>query len=230
MLDILFPRLTGGLVASINREAFTFDGLEPVSSELIEESELQKAMLFEIAVARAEFILAGDGNPPWSDCIQTATERQSRHYDAKVPAVVSENDILIAEHAAENLVQMLRRTQRQRPASQLEAGPVIPGMGWIATGKGDFSLGKILIEVKHTNRNFVSGDFRQVLMYWVLKYADAIEHDDDVWSDCLLLNPRRNSALFISFDKLLQSASDNSSRVEICELLRSIVGKDLERR
>ena len=51
VLDILFPRLTGGLVASINREAFTFDGLVPVSGELIEESQLQKAMLFEIAVA-----------------------------------------------------------------------------------------------------------------------------------------------------------------------------------
>ena len=66
-------------------------------------------------------------------------------------------------------------------------------------------------------------------MYWVLKYADAIEHDADVWSDCLLLNPRRNSALLINFDKLLQSASDNSNRVELCELLRSIVGRDLDR-
>ncbi|MEJ6404785.1 hypothetical protein [Yoonia sp. 2307UL14-13] len=230
MLDILFPRLTGGLVASINRCAFTFDGLETVSSELIEESELQKAMLFEIAVARVELILAGHGDPRWDDCIQTAAQRQSMHYDAKVPVAVSESDILIAEHAADNLVQMLRRTQEQRPGSQLEAGPVIPGMGWIATGKGDFSLGEILIEVKHTDRNFVSGDFRQVLMYWILKYAYAIEHNDDVWSDCLLLNPRRNSALLINFNKLLQSASDNSNQVEICELLRSIVGQDLERR
>jgi hypothetical protein len=103
-------------------------------------------------------------------------------------------------------------------------------MGWIATGTADFSLGSILIEVKHTDRNFVSGDFRQVLMYWILKYASSIEDDVDVWSDCLLLNPRRNSALLVNFNKLLLSASASSSHVELYELLRSIVGQELERR
>jgi hypothetical protein len=103
-------------------------------------------------------------------------------------------------------------------------------MGWIASGTGDFSLGEILIEVKHTSRNYGAGDFRQVLMYWILKYADTIERDAEVWSECLLLNPRRNSALLINFDTLLEAASANSNRVEICELLRSIVGLNRERR
>jgi len=103
-------------------------------------------------------------------------------------------------------------------------------MGWIASGTADFSLGRTLIEVKRTGRKFVSGDFRQVLMYWVLKYASFIERDDEVWSDCLLLNPRRNSALFVNFNKLLHSASASSNRVDIYELLRSIVGQYLERR
>ena len=120
--------------------------------------------------------------------------------------------------------------QGQLPKFKLEASPAIPGMGWIATGAAAFSLGSILIEVKHTDRNFVSGEFRQVLMYWVLKYAASIEGELDVWSDCLLLNPRRNSALLVNFDKLLGSASASSSRVEVYELLRSIVGHDLERR
>ena len=228
VLDVLFPRLSGGLVASMNRQAVSFEGLMPVLDELVDQSKLQKAMLFELAMVRAEHILAGLLEPKWSEYIQIAVKRQSRHYDAKVRDV-SESDLEVAEHAAQNLVEMLRSVQAQHHGTQLEASPVIPGMGWIASGVGDFSLGKILIEVKHTNRNFVSGDFRQVLIYWILKYADAIEHDVDVWSECLLLNPRRNSALIINFDTLLQSASGGSDRVELCELLRSIVGRKLER-
>jgi len=229
VLDVLFPRLSGGLVASLNRQAFTFDGIEAVPDELVDESQLQKSMLFELAVVRAERILAGVPKPEWTECIQVATGRQSRHYDAKVPGEVAAGDKKIAEHAARNLVQMLHRVQEQNQNAQFVASPVIPGMGWIASGAGDFSLGRTLIEVKHTDRNFVAGDFRQVLMYWVLRYAAAIEGDADVWSDCLLLNPRRNSALLVNFNTLLQSASSNSNRVELCELLRSIVDHDLER-
>ncbi|MEQ9518637.1 MAG: hypothetical protein RLN89_04275 [Parvibaculum sp.] len=227
---MLFPRLSGGLVASLNRQAFTFHGIVPVPDDLVELSQLKRAMLFELAVARAERILAGQNDTDWNRCIQIATERQSRHYDAKVPAEVSQIDIDVAEHAGQNLVEMLRSIREQNPGAELEIGPVIPGLGWIASGNGDFALGNILIEVKHTDRNFVSGDFRQVLMYWILKYAGSIERDVDVWSDCLLLNPRRNSALHVNFDKLLYSASASSNRVELCELLRSIVSQDLERR
>ncbi len=230
VLDVLFPRLSGGLVASLNRTAFTFEGLAAVPDELVEQSALQKAMLFELAIARAERLLSGTLEPDWDDCLQVAAKRQGRHYDAKVPAAIAECDRQVAEHSAQNLVAMLRRVQGQHPKFKLEASPAIPGMGWVATGEADFSLGSILIEVKHTDRNFVSGDFRQVLMYWVLKYASSIEGELDVWSDCLLLNPRRNSALLVNFDKLLRSASASASRVEVYELLRSIVGHDLERR
>ncbi len=230
VLDILFPRLSGGLVASLNRTAFTFKGLTAVPNDLIEQSALQKAMLFELAIARAERLLSGKLEPDWDDCLQIAARRQGRHYDAKVPAAIAECDMQVAEHAAQNLVAMLQRVKEQHPNFKLEASPTIFGMGWIATGAADFSLGSILIEVKHTDRNFVSGDFRQVLMYWLLKYASSIEGEQDVWSDCLLLNPRRNSALLVNFDKLLSAASASSNRVEVYELLRSIVGYDLERR
>lgn len=230
ILDILFPRLTGGLVAWLNRRAYKFRELEPVSNDLVDQSQLQKAMLFELATARSEGILAGQLEPKWQDCIKIATERQSRYYDAKVPGEVADIDFEVAEHAAQNLVAMLFSVRGQHYDSKLEVRPLIPGMGWIASGTGDFALGRTLIEVKHTERNFGSGDFRQVLMYWILQYAWAIEHDTDVWSQCLLLNPRRNSAISVNFDTLLQAASVNSSRVEVCELLRSIVGHDLERR
>jgi len=119
---------------------------------------------------------------------------------------------------------------RANPDAQVERNPIIPGLGWIASGVGDFSLGSTLIEVKHTDRNFVSGDFRQVLMYWMLKYAKVIETSGEIWLDVLLLNPRRNSALLVKFDYLLRSASAGSSRVELFELLRSIVGQNLDRR
>jgi hypothetical protein len=226
VLDVLFPRLSGGLVASLNRKAFTFEGLTAVPDVLVEQSALQKAMLFELAIAHAERLLSGQLQPDWDDCLQLAATRQGRHYDAKVPAVLDECDRQVAAHSAQNLVAMLRIVQQQHPKFSLQASPAIPGMGWIATGAADFSLGNILIEVKHTDRNFVSADFRQILMYWVLKYAASIEGELDAWSDCLLLNPRRNSALLVNFDTLLRSASASSSRVEVYELLRSIVGHD----
>ena len=63
VLDALFPRLTGGLVASLNRKLFSFPEIVPVLDELVEESHLQKAMLFELSAARAEIILDGNGEP-----------------------------------------------------------------------------------------------------------------------------------------------------------------------
>jgi hypothetical protein len=205
---------------------FSFEGLEPVPDEIVEESKLQKAMLFELSMARAERILSGGDEPSWDDCLQVAAERQRQHYDAIVPDKLKQRDLDVATHAAHNIVVMLTSVQSQNPSELLERRPVIPGLGWIASGVGDFSLGSTLVEVKHTDRNFVSGDFRQVLMYWMLKYAEAIEHRSEVWSDLLLLNPRRNTALLVRFDYLLRSASENSNRVELFELLRSLVGQD----
>jgi hypothetical protein len=230
VLDVLFPRLTGGLVVSLNRGMFSFAGVTPVSDELVERSRLQKAMLFELAMVRAEIILDGNGKPNWDDCLRIASDRQRRHYDAKVPDRLEQSDQDVASHAASNLIAMLTSVQSQYPSMLLQKSPVVPGLGWIASGVGDYSLGSILVEVKHTDRNFVSGDFRQVLMYWLLKYAASIEKHDAIWSDCLLLNPRRNSGLLVNFDLLLRSASENSSRVELFELLRSIVGQDSDHR
>jgi hypothetical protein len=230
VLDVLFPRLTGGLVSSLNKKMFAFEHLKPVPDELVDKSQIQKAMVFELSIARAESLLSGNGEASWDDCLKVASIRQRRHYDAKIPDKLEPCDMAIADHAAQNLVAMLNSVQAQNPTAQLEKGPVIPGLGWIASGNGDFALGSMLIEVKHTDRNFGSGDFRQVLMYWLLKYAKAIENNGHVWSDILLLNPRRNSALLVNFDYLLRSASASAGRVELFELLRSIVCQDLDRR
>ena len=230
VLDILFPRLTGGLVGAMNRTMFSFEGIEPLSDEHVDESQLHKAMLFELAVVLAERLLQGDDAPDWSDVLQVAVERQRQHFDAKIPGKLVQHDKDLSSHAANNLVAMLQSIREQHPDAELLISPSIPGLGWVASGFGDFSLGKILIEVKHTDRNFMARDFRQVLMYWLLKYSAAIERGEDVWTECLFLNPRRNSGLLFNFDKILHSASASSNRVELLELLRSVVGEELARR
>ncbi|WP_299324048.1 hypothetical protein [Parasphingopyxis sp.] len=207
-----------------------FEGIEPVPEEHIENSKLQNAMLFELSMVRAENLLDGNDAPDWDSCLRTASERQRRHYDAELPNKLSQADQDVATLAADNLVAMITAIRANYPDERLEHSPAVPGLGWIASGNGDLSLGPLLIEVKHTNRNFISGDFRQTLMYWLLKYANVIENDDDIWSELLLLNPRRNTALSVRFDYLLDSASSSSTRVELVELLRSIVGQEAEHR
>ncbi len=230
VLDVLFPRLTGGLVAALNRTMFTFDEISPLSGEQVAESHLHKAMLFELSMAHAERNLRGEELPGWDEVLSVAVERQRRHFDAKVPDQLEQIDMDLAEHAANNLVFMLRRIQEHYENAELLISPVIAGLGWISSGYGDFSLGRMLIEVKHTDRNFMARDFRQVLMYWLLNYSWSIERGEDVWTDCILLNPRRNSALHFKFDDLLHSASASSNRVELLELLRSVVGEELAHR
>jgi len=113
VLDVLFPSLSGGLVASLNRRMFAFEGIGPVPDELIDESRLQKAMLFELSMARAEGLLSSDGEPNWDDCLQVAAERQRRHYDAKIPDKLEKCDLDVANHAAHNLVVMLNSVQSE---------------------------------------------------------------------------------------------------------------------
>lgn len=230
VLDILFPRLTGGLVNALNATMFSFPGIKPIPGGLIEKSRLQKSMMFEISMARAESKLRGGDMASWDECLAVASARQRRYFDARIPEKLEPIDILVAEHAATNLIAMLESVRAQRPSVILESAPLIPGLGWVASGKGDFAIGKTLIEVKHTDGNFGAGDFRQVLMYWLLRYAQAIENDSEIWTDVLLLNPRRNAGLLVGYDYLLRSASALLSRVELVELLRSAVGQEFDRR
>lgn len=230
VLDVLFPRLTGGLVKALNAKMFSFSNVCPIPIDAIEKSRLQKAMLFELSVARAESQLRGGEVMSWEACLVIASKRQRRHFDARIPEKLEPSDILVADHAARNLVTMLSSIQDQRPSETLELAPLIPGLGWVASGNGDFAIGATLIEVKHTERNFGASDFRQVLMYWLLHYARTIESNESTWSEVLLLNPRRNAALLINYDHLLESASASSNRVELVELLRSAVGQEQDRR
>lgn len=119
VLDILFPRLTGGLVGALNKTIFAFEGIDAVSETLVDKSYLQKSMLFELAFVRAESILLDSAPIGWIDCLRIASGRQRHHYDAKIPSDLTEWDIEIANHAAHNLVEMLLGLSKKYPDNTL---------------------------------------------------------------------------------------------------------------
>lgn len=228
ILDVLFPRLTS-LINSLNKDTQSFLNISPIPNIMIDNSQLQKAMMFELSMARVESKLNSGTFASWEECLEIASKRQCHHFDARIPTKLEHSDILVANLAASNLMTMLGSIQAQRPSDILECAPPIPGLGWIASGNGDFAIGSTLIEVKHIDRSFGAADFRQVLIYWLLRYAQTIENDTVIWSDVLFLNPRLNKALWINYDDLLRQASGSMSRIELVELLRSMVEQDLDR-
>lgn len=230
IVDAIFPRIRGGLVADLNRSVTHLPDLAPIPDHMVLHSGVQPSMLFEVAVARAEQILLGVKIANWGQCLIEAAARQRKHFDAKIPEGLGAPDIDVAEWAAGNLIAMLKAASEMEGGREIECRPVIPGFGWIASGFGDFSVGNALIEVKHTDRNFVSGDFRQVLLYWLLRYASSLEGDGYAWSHFYLLNPRRNTALHLQFDYLTEVASGGLNRIDIYERLRALVGFDSDGR
>lgn len=228
LLDIVFPRLSGGLVTSLNRGIVHPIGLQPISPEAIEATKIQRSLLFEISNVHAERRIGGEESPDWAECLTQALIKQNRFFDAKPVTELSDSDKEVALHASHNLVQMLTMVSKGRLNLPVDASPIISGFGWISSGHGDFSVGTTLVEVKNTDRNFIAADYRQILMYWALSYANAVERDVKSWSECVLLNPRRNAALLINYDTLINSASGGLNRVEVYELLRSVIGQSSE--
>lgn len=229
ILNVLFPRIAGGLVNTLNEKMFSFPGIRPVPSGALESSHLPKAMLFELSMARAESKLRDGNAASWEDCATVAARRQQRHFNAHVPTMFTASDLSLADHAAQNLIAMLTSVMGQRSSARLEISPPIPGMGWVASGNGDFAIGSTLIEVKHSEGNFNVGDLRQVLMYWLLRYAKTIETIEPIWSHVLFLNPRRNAALFLDYNDVFEMASGTLNRVDLLELLRSLVTRESDR-
>lgn len=224
IFDAIFPQLTSGVVAYFNKRTVTFEECEALPDDLVKASTLSHAMLFEIAFARGEQLLNGMTDADWNDCLQVAVKRQRRHFDAHLPDALLDADKTVADWVGKNLDTMLTHLQSNLEGSVLVASPQIPGYQWIASGVGDFSLGTNLIEVKCTNRHFGSADYRQILMYWLLSYASAIERDSPEWRNGILLNPRLNYVLEISFNEIIEVTGAGKSKIEILELFSSIVG------
>ena len=223
ILEILFPQLVAGVVAHFNRKGLAAPECEPVSPQIIQASQLQRAMLFEIAVAVAEQLVACETTVDWNLCLKVAVARQRRHFDAQVPESLSPSDKIAASAVARNLALMLR--QQVAGDAPLVRSPAIPGYRWVASGVGDFSVGTRLIEVKCTNKHFSSADYRQTIMYWLLSYAQSIENGSPEWSELVLMNPRLNLIVGLPFKEIIAIASGGKSKVNLLELFSAIVGE-----
>jgi len=221
--DALFPQIAPGVVRHFNLGAYEVPGCRAVSPDLVTASSMQHAMLFEIAVVAGEQLVRGSTSIDVGAAIDLAVNRQRRHFDAKLPQGITSKDEEIIFAIAHNLSAMLNTVCNGRNEPLIRS-PHIPGFQWIASGVGDFSIGSTLIEVKCTNKMFSSSDYRQVMMYWLLSYASSIEGKSIEWSDALLINPRSNTIVEISFNEIIQVIGAGRSKVEILELFSSMVG------
>lgn len=224
IFDIIFPQLSSGAVAYFNKNSVASTDLQGIQDEDVKKSNLKRAMLFEIANVRGEQILNGHKVANWDECLQIATERQSRHYNVTIPEALTVSDIFVAEGVGQNLVLMLNEINIENLEPGIVYSPEIYGYQWITSSVGDFAVSDKLIEVKCTSRNFGSADYRQVLMYWLLSYAAALSHDKQEWKTVALINPRLNHKVELSFDEIIRVTSAGKTKVQILELFSSIVG------
>ena len=224
IFDIICPQLTSSITAALNKKAKPIPNLEAISEEMIKGSTIERQMLFEIAYARAEQLLK---NKPqggdWEKCIDVAKNRQRRFLKEPVNYNVEEIDIIIAQKVADNLLNSLSLLSNNN-CSAVYSSPIIPGYHWIASGNGDFAINQHIIEVKCTERHFSSADYRQIIMYWILSYAESVENSSgNEWETGTLLNPRRNLMFTFSFSELLSIVTPCKSKIELLELFTTII-------
>lgn len=220
--DLLFPQLLPSIITYLNRQSESVISCESIPSSLINKTSTNAAMLFEVAYARAEQILNGEVAENWDSCLEVALRRQSKYFDAQLPEKITSIDTDVARLTSKNLVVALRLFEKKEKLS-IEQSPVIHGYQWVSKGYGDFSIGDTLIEVKCTNKNFGSADYRQLLVYWLLSFAGSIEGKSKEWKKGILLNPRLNKYIEIEFNGLINFAASGRSKLEILELFDSIV-------
>lgn len=171
IFEAIFPRLTPGVVAHYNQSALLLD-CDVLSLPLIQSSQLQNAMLFEIGVAVGENLIVGD-TVDWENCVQVAIARQRRYFDVQVPDEIVAEDRDITERVGRNISVLIQRIAAERNQSVV-INPKIPGFQWISSGQGDFSLDFTIIEVKCSSKNFSASDYRQIVMYWLLSFAASL--------------------------------------------------------
>lgn len=221
VLDTVFPQLTPGIVAYLNRSHQTLP-CTPVPLEKIESSSLRRAMLFEIGFSASEDLIV-NSKINWNECIDRAKSRQSKYYDSEIPNHISDIDINISKNIGLNIFQMLKFIA-EKEGFPIATNPYIPGFEWIASGNGDFSIGTTLVEVKCISKNFGSSDYKQMLMYWILSFLASIENNGTEWAKGILLNPRTGIAVSFEFDDLLRIVSAGSNKIEVLQRFVSMVG------
>jgi hypothetical protein len=223
LFDALFPALKGGFVHLLNSRAYACKRAASESSYDLSSISLSSSLLFEVAVARAEAVIAGDADPDWDLCLSIASERQRRHYHARVPEELTASDKSAANWTSHNLVTMLDEVREKREQEKVAVRPFIPGYEWIASSEGNFAIGSASIEVKCSKGSFGLADYRQLLMYWLLGYASAIEKKKREWTSLLLLNPRRNTVVEFNVDEVIGLIAQTASKLEALQLFVSLV-------
>jgi hypothetical protein len=219
--DSLFPQLTPSVVAHFNRTA-QLSLCAPIPIEMVQESKLNKAMLFELGFTVGEKLLAGN-SIDWDDCLRIAIARQKRYFDAQVPSELTKLDKQVAEMTGRNIATMIKELAAERN-HPIRPTPAVPGFQWISSGHGDFEIGPTLIEVKCSSGNFSAPDYRQVVMYWLLSFAASVENNRAEWSEGILLNPRSAKYVAFKLDDFLRVISGGRTKVEILQLFSSMVG------
>ncbi|MFX1802074.1 hypothetical protein PWR66_00090 [Paraburkholderia sp. A1RO-5] len=227
LFEAVFPRLTASVVAYLNKRKSSVPGILPISAELVERSSLDRAMLFELGVAAGEMLLTS-GSANWEECKRVALARQRRYFDAELPDKITDVDQAIAERVGRNIATSIGQFAAERGQPAIIA-PLIPGLRWVSSGHGDFSMGSSLIEVKCSNRNFSAADYRQVVLYWLLGYAAAVENRGQEWSEGILLNPRLGHYVSFKFGEILHIIGAGRTKVEALQLFASMVGDDRSR-
>ncbi|MEN9657502.1 MAG: hypothetical protein RL571_967 [Pseudomonadota bacterium] len=227
IFDEVFPQLTPGVVAHINSSALTVL-VQPLQQELLQQSTLQRAMLFELGYTVGESLLKGKIDIDWPYCFAETLRRQRGYFDAKLPDQLAAGDQCLAETVGRNLANAITAMSRSS-GHPIIIAPRIPGLEWIASGSGDFSLGSTLIEVKCTAKRFSSADYRQIAIYWLLSFAASIEGRGEEWRDFILLNPRSGEKVSMKYDSFLSIISSGRTKVEIFQLFQSLIGSRLTR-
>jgi len=227
VLDEVFPQLTPSVVARFNNTASTV-AVAPLADDLLQQSTVQRAILFELGCVVGERFLKGAAAVDWPDCIDETVQRQRKYFDVELPVNLTLEDQILAETVGRNLAGILGQITAAEGAPVV-VGPRIPGLEWIASGKGDFSVGRTLIEVKCTSKRFSSADYRQVAIYWLLSFAAAVEGRGAEWTELMLLNPRSGEKVCMKIDALLAVISGGRTKVDILQLFQGLVGSRLTR-
>ena len=217
LFESVFPRLIPSIVVHLNRTySKSVSGCEAIPAELVNQSSLQRAMLFEIAVAVAEMTRWEREEFSLNDCISRAIQRQRKYYDAKLPEKLTDADRKVVFWTADNLNTMLDCVE-SRQGKTIVSEPPIPGFGWISNSVGDYACDTCIVEVKCSGRPFSSADYRQVTIYWLLAYLQALESQTAHWDRFALLNPRMNVAVSLEFQDLLTLISGGRTRLEVVQ-------------
>jgi len=230
VFDAVFPQLAPGIVAHFNRNHSRFiEGGTIIGPGILDRSTLQRAMLFELAVAIAEDQLQAPGNIGWEQCLARAGARQRRFFDANIPTLLTEEDRRVAAQVANNLLIGIAEIADGED-DEVIAMPRIPGYRWIATGEGDFATKGTIIEVKCSSKRFSSADYRQIVIYWLLKHIYSAEFGGLAWNNGVLINPRLCLLVEFPFKHLVELIAFDSSVISVTDKFASVITDRIEDR